>query len=353
MQLQLLCLLICASGVASHAVMVTPAPRLGISPGAGTKLSPFESAAQYANAGCGGSRNNDPGVQQPTLAFTPGAQVQVAWQMTIPHDNDAGPDGVNGVRIALHYAPDDSFLQNILAGGVEGDAQAGQLPVAEVGAEQDSIVETTVTLPNGKTCAYCTLQWVWSAQSDGGSYIGCSDISITTDGNLPEFNLIDSEVGNILAGVPQSPAPPLPIYSPPPPPNQGSGGQQGGGGSQQGGGGSQQPVEQGESSAGSAVIGVLLVLAAGGGAYYWYKYVRGTPRDPMLKFASKEAAAPGSTQPLGAKQHERAAASPVAPPAAPPELPEGWSSGKDPTTGVTYYYNASTKETQWTVPEKV
>ena len=32
----------------------------------------------------------------------------------------------------------------------------------------------TVTLPRDKTCAYCTLQWVWVAENDGGSYVGCN-----------------------------------------------------------------------------------------------------------------------------------------------------------------------------------
>jgi hypothetical protein len=31
-------------------------------------------------------------------------------------------------------------------------------------------------------------------------------------------------------------------------------------------------------------------------------------------------------------------------------LPAGWTEGKDPKTGVTYYYNVSTKASQWERP---
>ena len=42
------------------------------------------------------------------------------------------------------------------------------------------------------------------------------------------------------------------------------------------------------------------------------------------------------------------------PPALPPSnLPAGWQEAQDPTTGVTYYFNAATGESQWTQPVKV
>ena len=42
---------------------------------------------------------------------------------------------------------------------------------------------------------------------------------------------------------------------------------------------------------------------------------------------------------------------PPAPPLPPSAgLPLGWSEGKDPASGATYYFNASTKQTQWAKP---
>ena len=58
------------------------------------------------------------GVTVPTEVFTPGQEIAVQWRMTISHPNDFED---TGVRIAVHYAPGDSFQENILAGGVEGD----------------------------------------------------------------------------------------------------------------------------------------------------------------------------------------------------------------------------------------
>ena len=52
------------------------------------------------------------------------------------------------------------------------------------------------------------------------------------------------------------------------------------------------------------------------------------------------------------KQQPAAPASAAPAPAADgPPLPEGWSSGKDPTSGVTYYYNPTINKTQWERPE--
>ena len=43
---------------------------------------------------------------------------------------------------------------------------------------------------------------------------------------------------------------------------------------------------------------------------------------------------------------------PTAPPPPPggAALPAGWTTGIDPSSGAKYYYNASTKQSQWTAP---
>ena len=122
-------------------------------------------------------------MQIPTVAYTPGAQVTVTWALTIPHPAD---NLDSGVRIAMHYGPGDSFDQNILMGGVIGSGAPGT-----VSAELTTV---TVTLP-AKTCDYCTLQWLWAANADGGSYIGCSDVAITANGALPNYVGLPSQVG--------------------------------------------------------------------------------------------------------------------------------------------------------------
>ena len=38
-----------------------------------------------------------------------------------------------------------------------------------------------------------------AAKNDGGSYIGCADVAITTDGTLPDYSKLASEAGNTLA----------------------------------------------------------------------------------------------------------------------------------------------------------
>jgi len=173
-----------------HAVMTSPSPRPASGMiGTGSKLQPFAGASAYANGGCGSATNGDPGVQIPTVAYTPGAQVTVTWALTIPHPAD---NLDSGVRIAMHYGPGDSFDQNILTGGVIGSGAPGT-----VSAELTTV---TVTLP-AKTCDYCTLQWLWAANADGGSYIGCSDVAITANGALPNYVGLPSQVGNVLPGV--------------------------------------------------------------------------------------------------------------------------------------------------------
>ena len=191
--------------VRGHAIMYSPTPRSNVffgPPGSdatsdGTKIPDFAMARFYANQGCGGSANQDPGVELPERAYSPGETIEVKWKLTIPHPIDAL---TSGIRIALHFSPDDSFEQNILAGGVVGDPAYDVLPA---GPTTETPVDTIplqvqkVTLPM-KTCDYCVLQWVWGAENDGGTYIGCADISIKDGGGLPDFSSLQSQAGSEL-----------------------------------------------------------------------------------------------------------------------------------------------------------
>ena len=139
MRLALACTLL-APLVSGHAILLDVTsggsvayPRTGISgtqgtgaaiTGSGTKLQPFAEAKIYADdTKCGGAtKNDDPGVQTPLVAFSPGDQLTVKWRMTIPHPNDYPLDAPanaespgSGVRIAMHYGATDSFGANILA----------------------------------------------------------------------------------------------------------------------------------------------------------------------------------------------------------------------------------------------
>ena len=88
-----------------------------------------------------------------------------------------------------------------------------------------------VTLDATKTCNYCVVQWVWAAANDDGYYITCADISITTDGLLPDFDNLIPETDTNNNGLPDgtasttdgsnpssSPHQPPPSPSPPPSP---------------------------------------------------------------------------------------------------------------------------------------
>ena len=229
MRLALACTLL-APLVSGHAILLDVTsggnvayPRTGISgtqgtgaaiTGSGTKLQPFAEAKIYADeTKCGGAtKNDDPGVETPRVAFSPGDQLTVKWRMTIPHPIDYPLDAPanaespgSGVRIAMHYGAGDSFDANILAGGVAGDPGEGTLAAgtSEDDPGRNGEVTATVTLDATKTCNYCTLQWIWAANNDGGSYLMCVDISITNDGQLPNFNdpAIPSEVGKLVAGA--------------------------------------------------------------------------------------------------------------------------------------------------------
>ena len=149
------------TSIQAHGILTTPAPRTGQDVSPGVKLTAFAAAKTVADTSCGGAANNDPGVQIPTVAFVPGATTTVGWQLTIPHPADVLD---TGIRVAIHYSATDSFAQNIVAGGLVGDVGTTPLSAGPANAAANSIQSTTITIPAGKTCNYCTIQWVWAAR---------------------------------------------------------------------------------------------------------------------------------------------------------------------------------------------
>ena len=297
-----------------HAILTSPTPRAGTNIWTGVKLQPFSEAATLANQGCGGSANSDPGVTHqttPPTVFTPGQGINVQWTLTIPHPQD---NTNSGVRIAIHYDTGDSFEQNILAGGVGNDPQTGTVS-AESGSngQANSVASTLVQLPAGKTCTHCTLQWIWAAEQDGGSYIGCADIAITNTGQAPDYTGLASQAGNAL-------------YD-----SSGSGqftidGAGGGGGC---------------AAGGMFFLGLLLGAILSPLGIYLYQRRRqqqanapaksATPQAVMVDMQPSQPPPPGGPPPSGG-------------------LPPNWNEQKDPASGKTYYYNTVTNATSWTKP---
>jgi hypothetical protein len=115
-----------------------------------------------------------PGHQNSIAAtYTVGDSIQVCWDVRIPH---APPSGTEpGVRIAIMYSNEDGFENNILATGIQVENAQG-------------IQCETVTLPL-KPCTKCTLQYNWVTEG-AGSYLGCSNIKITSQEEIVDPNLI-------------------------------------------------------------------------------------------------------------------------------------------------------------------
>ena len=246
------------------------------------------------------------------------------------------------VRVAVHYGPADSFASNILAGGLEGDPPYQPVSAGPAAAATNSIQTTSVILPLGKTCDYCTLQWVWAARQDGGFYVGCADISITNNGALPNFAALPPQTGNVLPGVPGQVAPigggggggAIGIGAPPPPGSYIGGVQYA-------------ATECGLGTGGGFLLGMLVGLVT-------------TPLC-MCLWRRRQAARGAGGGGVGAKdvglriEGMAAVAVPATqqppPPAAPPGgLPDGWQEVNDPATGRVYYYHAPTGQSSWSRP---
>jgi len=123
----------------------------------GIKNYPEPPTANQTN-GCLGTT---PG--SPVATYVAGTNITVTWLTTILHTS------APGVSIAVQYSATDGFNNNILASGVN---------IGNVGFNSLNVV-----LPS-KTCNPCVIQWIWASASDGGFYMGCSDIVIIANGGL-------------------------------------------------------------------------------------------------------------------------------------------------------------------------
>jgi len=282
-------------------------PRTMANAPTGAKLTSFGDARSVADSGCGGQSNGDPGISRQLMeaanvAYKPGVLVTVGWDLTIPHPDD---NENTGVRIAIHYSPEDSFENNVLYGCLEGDegCDVGNTDNNQRIKSAQPLTGTAqriaVALPEGKTCTYCTIQFLWAARQDGGFYLGCTDISITTDGGPADFNAVPDQTGKALSTLVVDEN------------------------------GNVTDVSEGGGSSVGVVIGVICgVLAFLIIGYCLYKRMKSGGGGVSLQ---------GKPPPPGA---ESGAAG----------LPAGWSAAVDPTSGRTYYVNATTGQTSWEPP---
>ena len=142
--------------VASHGILICPPARDGQMEVPGKKITPRPPTTTQLNACDGTSAGAIVG------KYIAGSSINVTWDTTLLHTS------APGVRIAIKYSDADSFNANILAEGVS------------IG--NNGLNYHTVALPAGKTSNNAVLQWVWDSQTDGGYYLGCSDIAIVTAG---------------------------------------------------------------------------------------------------------------------------------------------------------------------------
>jgi len=161
--------------VQGHGVLVCPPPRTGQNILPGNKLYPEPPTPTETN-GC------DISVLGPIQAtYAAGSTIQVTWDTTILHTS------YPGVRIAVSYSSTDSFNNNVLANGTD------------IG--NSGLNTISVTLPAGKTCTTCQIQWIWASQQDMGYYLGCSDIAIVAAGGQTNIPVCPNPTANVPAAT--------------------------------------------------------------------------------------------------------------------------------------------------------
>ena len=146
MKLKLVALL--SSYVFSHAILTSPTPRRTGNTsfeGLGIKVVNFP-MTDLQKSGC-----LDSVPIAPTSTFAANANIDVNWEITLPHTSDPG------VRIAIQY-PNQPM--QVLADNLDVNLKT-----------------MTVSAPN-KT-GYAVIQWYWASEEDGGFYLACSDVMIT------------------------------------------------------------------------------------------------------------------------------------------------------------------------------
>ncbi|KAI8618340.1 hypothetical protein BC830DRAFT_1109429 [Chytriomyces sp. MP71] len=136
--------------VQSHAILVEPKARDGMAVGNGIKY-------------VGNVTNYIPDPAFPMCAGFPAAatvatynagdKVTIKWDVTIPHTSDPG------VTISMQYGTESDFI--VLTSGVD-----------------DALGATAVTLPMDKSSKAAVLRFMWQSKSDGGFYVGCSDVTV-------------------------------------------------------------------------------------------------------------------------------------------------------------------------------
>ncbi|KAJ3402720.1 hypothetical protein HDU80_004807 [Chytriomyces hyalinus] len=174
----------------SHAILVSPKARDGMAVDVGikyvgniTNYIPDPNFPPCANFPQG------PVVQ----TFAAGSSIPVTWSNTIPHDSPPG------VTLGLQLDPANNGPFTTLAQGVDDTLQA-----------------YSAQLPAGATSNAAVLFWMWQSMSDGGFYVGCSDIAITANGaNLaPPTVAVQQVSGGQQAAVQQAAAAAVPVAVP-------------------------------------------------------------------------------------------------------------------------------------------
>jgi len=261
----------------------------------------------------------------------------VNWTMTLPHALDVLD---TGVRIALHYGtgPGQRFADNILGGELDGDALGTPIAASPAAAGQGDVISQTVRLPTGVTCDYCTLQWVWAARNDNGFYIGCTDLAITADGALPDFDALppaQRQEGNVLADLPGEVSPV-------------TGGD--GDGSLVGGPADPLAAEEdcGIGAGGGFGVGTLIGLVFTPLFLIFYgKYQQPTSERFSRQSRDRDATRDSVEMPSTACVTHTAT---PPPPSSAAGLPEGWAEMHDEATQRIYYYHTASGEASWTRP---
>ncbi|KAI9188819.1 hypothetical protein H9P43_000241 [Blastocladiella emersonii ATCC 22665] len=143
----LLVLALAATHVAGHAILLFPEPRAGSNgpDNLGIKIPAPDDRRAFGT--CGGT---SPG--RPTASLIAGRQTTLSWSITIDHLSDPG------VSVAMRCNGQQQFQS--LARGITAQDQ-----------------KATVTIP-ASASGTCELQWIWTSEEDGGSYISCADVTV-------------------------------------------------------------------------------------------------------------------------------------------------------------------------------
>jgi len=148
--------------VLSHGILFCPPARSGQNVAPGIKMYPEPAPTAFLD-----DRSCNSSVGSIQATYVAGSTIDVTWDTTVAHTS------APGVRIAISYSSSDSFNSNVLLVG--GDVGGVGYHTAQV------------QLDGTKTAQNAVLQWTWNSASDGGFYIGCSDITIVAAGGTQQL----------------------------------------------------------------------------------------------------------------------------------------------------------------------